>query len=157
MLRALRLVNTRRNAELSRGYPGPRLAVTYEDDCGWLRERLILWVIKPDKFVVLSPDGDVYDEMRDSWRAAQIMTGRQRCTNGPTDVVAIAEPMENRELIRHITDGRLEGERITAAESLTPAAAPASHRLRGRRATFREETLPLVDTADEVRPCCPIP
>ena len=36
-----------------------------------------------------------------------------------------AEPMEDRELLRHIIDGRLEGERISAAESITPVAAPA--------------------------------
>ena len=67
-------MNTGGHAKLSRGYPGHRLAVTCEDDPGWLHERLALWVIKPDRFVVLTPDGDMYDKMRDSWRAAQIMT-----------------------------------------------------------------------------------
>ena len=120
----------------------------------------MLWVTKPHKFVVLTPDGDMYDEMRDSWRTAQIMTGRQRYPDGPTDVVAFAEPMEDRELLRHITYGRLEGERISAAESFTPIAAPVSyfnwsgdvkplttpgavarvsHRLRGRRVTSLSE------------------
>ena len=41
MLRAPRLVNTGGHAELSRGYPGLRLAVTCEDDPGWLHKRLI--------------------------------------------------------------------------------------------------------------------
>ena len=57
---------------------------------------LMLWVIKPDRFVVLTPDGDMYGEMRDSWRTAQIMTGRQRYPDGPTDFVAFPEPMEDR-------------------------------------------------------------
>ena len=102
-------------------------------------------------------------EMRDSWRTAQIMTGRWRYSDRPTDAVAFAEPIEDRELLRHITNGRLERERISAAESLTSFAALASHfnlsgdvkplttpgavarvshRFRGRRATFRQETLP---------------
>ena len=68
--------------------------------------------------MVLTPDGDMYDEMRDSWRTAQIMTGRPHYPDRPTDVV--------RELLRHITDGRLEEEKISAAESLTPVEAPAS-------------------------------
>ena len=34
MLRAPRLMSTGGHAELSRGYPGLRLAVTYEDDLG---------------------------------------------------------------------------------------------------------------------------
>ena len=105
------------------------------------------------------PDGDRHDE--DSWRSAQIMAGRQRCSDGPTDVVAFAKPM---------VDSRVRGSNLLilslplrrlppyfnwsgVVKSLTTpgAVARVSHRLRGRRATFREETLPFVDKADEVR------
>ena len=78
MLRAPRLVSAGGHAELFRGYPGLRLAVTYEGDPGWLHEGLMLWVIKPDRFAVLNLDGDMHDNMRNSWRTAQIMTGRRR-------------------------------------------------------------------------------
>ena len=71
--------------------------------------------------------------------------------------------MEDTEMIRHITEGRLEGGRICATESLATGAGPTSyfswsgevkalstpgtvarvnHRLRGMRATVREEILP---------------
>ena len=45
------------------GYRRLRLAVTCEDDPECLHERLMLWVIKPHGFVVLTPDGDMHDEM----------------------------------------------------------------------------------------------
>ena len=77
MNRAPRLVNTGDHVILSRGYPGLRVAVTYEDDPGWMHETLMLWVVEPDKFVVLTP-GDMYEEMRETWRSAQIVTGRRR-------------------------------------------------------------------------------
>ena len=83
MNRAARLVNTGDHVELSRGYPALRVAVTYEDDPGWLHERLMLWVVEPDRFVVLTPDGDMYEEMRETWRSAQIVTGRRRFPNRP--------------------------------------------------------------------------
>ena len=117
----------------------------------------MLWVIKPDRFVVLTPDGDMHDEMRNSWCTAQTMTGRRRYPGEPTNVVAFADPMEDKEMLPHITEGRFEGERISA-KFLTPlqgllpvstipittpgAVARVSHRLRGRRATVRKDTLP---------------
>ena len=129
----------------------------------------MLWVVEPDRFVVLTPDGDMYEEVRETWRSAQIMTGRRRFPEGPANVVPFTDPMEDTEMIRHITEGRLEGERICAAESLTPGAGRCSHfnwsgevkapstpgtvprvtyRLRGGRAIAREEILPVVGSGD---------
>ena len=162
-------MNTGDHVELCGRYPGLRVAVIYEDDPGWTHERLMLWVVEPDRFVVLTPDGDMYEEMRETCRNAQIVTGRRRVPNGPANVVAFGEPMEDAEMLRHITEGRLEGERIYAAESLTSGAGPTSyfnwsgeakalstpgavarvnHRLRGRRATVREEIFPVVGLGD---------
>ena len=95
MDRAPRLVNTGDHVDLSSGYPGLRVAVTCEDDPDWLHERLLLWVIEPDRSVVLTPDGDMYEEMRDTWLTAQIMTGRRHFTIGPANVVAFADPLED--------------------------------------------------------------
>ena len=160
MSRAPRFVNTGDHVELSSGYPCWCVAVTYEDDPGWLHERLLLWVIEPDRFVVLTPDGDTYEEMRDTWLAPQVMTGRLHFPIGPANVVAFTDPLEDTEMLRHITEGRLEGETTSAAESPTVSAAPAScfnwsgelkalsarvsHRLRGRCASVRREILPVV-------------
>ena len=49
------------HVDLSSGYLGLRVAVTFGDDLGWLHERLLLWVIEPDRFVVLTPDGNMYE------------------------------------------------------------------------------------------------
>ena len=68
----------RRPRRASGGYPGLRVAVTYKDDPGWMHERLMLWEVEPDRFVVLTPDGDMYEEMRETWRSAQIMTLSRR-------------------------------------------------------------------------------
>ena len=169
MNQAPRLVSTADHVDLSSGYPGLRVAVTYEDDPGWLHERLLLWVIEPDRFVVLTPEGDMYEEMRDTWLTAQVMTGRRHFSMGPANVVAFTDSLEDAEMRHHTTEGRLEADRISAAESLTVTAGPGSffnrsgelkalgtpgavarvsHRLRGRRASVRRENLPVVISED---------
>ena len=82
---APRLANTGDHVELSGGYAGLRVALTCEDDPGWLHEKLLLWVIEPDRFVVLTPDGHMYEEMRDTWHTAQVMTGRRHFPIGPAN------------------------------------------------------------------------
>ena len=114
--RAPRLVNTGDHVKLFRGYPGLRVGVTYEDDPGCMHERRMLWVVEADRFEVLAPDGDIYEEMRETWRSAQIMTDRRRFPDGPAKVVASGDPVEDTEMIRHIAEERLEGERICAAD-----------------------------------------
>ena len=166
--RVPRLVSTGHHVDLSNGYPGLRGSVTYEDDPGWLHERLLLWVIEPVWFVVLTPDGDTYEEMGDTWLTAQVMAGRRHIPIGPANVVAFTL-LEDAEMLQHITEGRLDGKRISAAESLTVnagldsyfnwsgelktlstpgAVARVSHRLRGRRASVEREILPVVTSED---------
>ena len=70
------------------------------------------------------PDGDIYEAMRDTWLTSQIMTGRRHFPIGPANVVASADPPEDAEMRQHIIEGRLEGDRISAAESLTVTAGP---------------------------------
>ena len=124
---APRLVSTGDHVDHCSGYLGLRVVVTYEDDPGWLHERLLLWVIEPDRFVVLTPDGDMYEETQDTWLTAQIMTGRRYFPLGPANVVAFADPLEDAEMRRHITEGRSEEDRISAAESHTVTAGPGSY------------------------------
>ena len=86
--------------------------------------------------------------------------------DGPTDVVVFSDgtPSHHRWSTRGREDQccRVPHSRFGACllfqlewrcDALTTPGAVARvlHRLRGRRATFRDETLPLVDTADEVR------
>ena len=158
MNQAPRLVSTGDDVDLSSGYPGLRVAVTFEDDPCWLHERLLLWVIEPDRFVVLTLDGDMYEEMRDTWLTAQSMTGRRHFPIGPANVMAVADPLEDAEIHQHITERRLERDRISAAGpgsyfnwsgelkalSTPGTAARVSHRLRGRRASVRRENLSVV-------------
>ena len=168
MNQARRLVSTADHVDLSSGYPVLRVAVACEDDPGWLHERLLLWVIEPNRFVVLTPEGDMYEEMRDTWLIAQVMTGRRHFSMGPANVVAFKDPLEDAEMRHHTTEGRLEGNFISAAE-LTVTAGPGSffnrsgeskalrtpgtvarvsHRLRGRRASVRREILSVVTFED---------
>ena len=95
MSQAPRLLSSGDHVDLSNGYPGLCVAVTYEGDPDWLHERLLLWVIEPERFVVLTPDEDMYEEMRDTWLPAQIMTGRRYFPIGPANVVAFTDPLED--------------------------------------------------------------
>ena len=89
-------MSTGDHVDLSNGCPGLRVAVTYEGEPDWLHERLLLWVIEPDRFVVLTPDGDMYEEMPDTWLAAQVMTGRRHFPIEPANVVAFTDPWKTR-------------------------------------------------------------
>ena len=111
MNQASRLVGTGDHIDLSFGYPGLRVAVTCEDDPGLLHERLLLWVIEPDRLVVLTPDGDMHEEMRDTWLTAPVMTGRRHFPIGHANVVAFTDPLEDAEMLQHVTEGRLEGKK----------------------------------------------
>ena len=52
-------MSTGDHVDLSSGYLGLRVAVTHDYNPCWLHERLLLWAIEPDRFVVLTPDGDI--------------------------------------------------------------------------------------------------
>ena len=118
---------------------------------------------------MLTPDGDMHEEMRDMWLPVQVVTGRRYFPIGPANVVAFTDPLVHAEMRQHITMGRLEGNGISAAESFTVTAGPGSyfhwsgelkalstpgvvarvsHRLRGRRASVRREILPVVTSED---------
>ena len=87
----------------------------------------MLWVVESDRSVVLTPDGDMYEEVQETWCSVQIVTGRRRFPNRPVNVVVFAETMEDTEMILHTTEGRVEGVRICATESLTTGAGPTSY------------------------------
>ena len=62
--------------------PGSRLIVQYPDlvDPGWAHERLVLWPCAGDvngvsTSIVLTPDGDVYEEADSDWARAEVVTG----------------------------------------------------------------------------------
>ena len=51
----------------------------------------------------------MYEEMRDTWLAAQVMTGRRHFPVRPANVGAFTDPLEDVEMRQHITEGRFEG------------------------------------------------
>ena len=46
--------------------------------------------------------------MRDTWLAAQVMTGRRHFPIGPANVLAFTDPLEDVEMLQHITVVPLE-------------------------------------------------
>ena len=50
------------DAETISYLPGSRLNVVFEDDPKWIHERLLLWPVGRESWVVKTPDGDVYEE-----------------------------------------------------------------------------------------------
>ena len=62
--------------------PGSRLIVQYPDlvDPGWAHERLVFWPCAGDvngvsTSIVLTPDGDIYEEADSDWARAEVITG----------------------------------------------------------------------------------
>ena len=66
--------------------------------CGWLSRQ------------VLTSDGDLDDETRETWQTAQIMTGRDHYPNGEPNIVAVEDVLDDEEMVRFFNNGRLEGE-----------------------------------------------
>ena len=104
-----------------------RLLVSYKSDPGWHHERVVLWMISKTRFVVLTPDGDMYDERLRDYATVMIMTGRLNYPDGVINVVAFEAALENADLADYITQGRLEAERIVKAEGLVSPPLPVSH------------------------------
>ena len=114
-------------AAVKSGYPGMRLLVSYNSDPGWHHGRVVLWMISKTRFVVLTPDGDMYDERLRDHATVMIMTGRLNYPDGVINVVAFEAALENADLADYITQGRLEAERIVKAEGLVSPPLPVSH------------------------------
>ena len=57
---------------------------------------------------MLTRDGDMHEEIRDTWLAAHVVTDRRHFPIGPANVVALTDPREDTEMLQHITEGRFE-------------------------------------------------
>ena len=58
---------------------GDLLLVSFSEDPGWWHERLILHHIthgESARFVILSPDGDLYDESVKDWERSYVISGK---------------------------------------------------------------------------------
>ena len=67
------------SASIRRLLPGDLLFVSFSEDPGWWHERLILHHITHGvtaRFVILSPDGDLYDESVSDWHQSYIISGK---------------------------------------------------------------------------------
>ena len=51
-----------RKSLVASAIPGSRLLVYFEDDPGWGHERLVTWPLTSERLLVLTGDGDHYDE-----------------------------------------------------------------------------------------------
>ena len=78
--------------------PGARGLVKFEGDPGWSHERLYLWKLEAERWLVYTPDGDLYDEGFDDYESVQLMTGRQRLPAGVGQVVAFSRALERQEM-----------------------------------------------------------
>ena len=89
--------------------------------------------------LMLTSDGDMYEEMRETWRSAQIVTDRRRFPNGAVNVVAFAEPMEDTEMIRHIIEGRLDGGRICGPRLYDVVPESSRHYLENKQSMIKSK------------------
>ena len=90
----------RQSLELKTGWPGLRALVAYDGDAGWHHERLLLWSVRRHRWVVLTPDGDMYDEEFADYATALVMTGMTRYPGGAVSVVAFDEALGPAEMLK---------------------------------------------------------
>eukprot|EP00974_Lingulodinium_polyedra_P000117 10272-Lingulodinium_polyedra.AAC.1 len=55
--------------------PGAVVAVSYADDPGWTHDRVLGYPVEEGRWIVLTADGDEYDERLEDWQSAFDMTG----------------------------------------------------------------------------------
>ena len=86
--------------------PGSRLVVQFSHAPLW-HERILLWLLEDDWWVVVTPDGDQYPERLAGYVQNYPMSGRDRYPSAVLDSVhAFAEPVERTELLRLIAEAR---------------------------------------------------
>ena len=101
--------------------PGSHLIVRYPDpvDPGWAHERLVLWSCAGDvtgvtTSIVLTPDGDVYEEAEADWETAEVFTIEYPAWASAFKIRQFDEPMIRAAVIRHINIARREVKRVLA-------------------------------------------
>ena len=80
------------------------MLVSFSEDPGWWHERLILHHITHGataRFVILTPDGDLYDESVADWNHSYIISGKGTCPPKTEDgsFVQFEAPVEMKELV----------------------------------------------------------
>ena len=107
--------------------PGSRLIVQYPDpvDPGWAHERLVLWPCAGDvngvsTSIVLTPDGDVYEEAESDWARAEVFTSDYPAWANDFNIRQFDEPVERAELILHINIARRAVHRVLAGRQKAP-------------------------------------
>ena len=69
-----------------------RLLVSYSDDVGYHHERLLLYPIQDERWVVMTGDADVYDEAFADYATWEVMgLGAGRYPDAVENVVAFAQ------------------------------------------------------------------
>ena len=99
--------------------PGSHLVVKYATDPRWCHERLLLWPIAGDRWVVITADNDIYDETIDGY--SWFCHVYRRDSALPRDVrnLVMFETLPDRShMFGLIRRGRLEAQRICAGEGL---------------------------------------
>ena len=97
-----------------------RLLARFSTDPGWHHERILCWPVSRTRWVILTGDGDLYDEsLKDyaEWMIMSISGGSYPV--GVVDVVAFETVPERSQLYKFIKTGSAEAKRICAAEGLT--------------------------------------
>ena len=85
-----------------------RLLVSYGEDPGWHHERLVCYPLGADRqrAVVLTPDGDMYEESVDDWDSVSVCNWATRYDDAVNQVVAFSTPLSDAEVLRHVKEGR---------------------------------------------------
>jgi hypothetical protein len=107
------------------------LLVSFSEDPGWWHERLILHHIthgESARFVILSPDGDLYDESVKDWESSYVISGKGAYPAGLEEgsFVQFDAPVEMRELIGFHREAADYAAEVWTSEGLTPLSKVTS-------------------------------
>ena len=109
--------------------PGSRGRVTYEDDPGWVHERVWLWPVSLTSYIVYTPDNDMYEEDQSDYESVVMTSGRTQALAEVPNQVRFSRPLENPEMLELIKQARVMSGQLRGARG--PIQPPSPMVLRG--------------------------
>ena len=99
--------------------PGSRLLVYFEDDPGWGHERLVTWPLSSERLLVLTGDGDHYDEAVGDYSYVADISGSTDLPAHVVKSVSFEEALTPADVLGYVTEGRRLAGDVAANESLS--------------------------------------
>ena len=132
-----------RRSLVASAIPGSRLLVYFEDVPGWGHERLVTWPISSERLLVLTGDGDHYDEAVSDYSYVANISGPTGLPAYVERSVSFSEALTPAEVRSYVTEGRRLAEDVASNEGLPePPSQPVYLTWNGNRIRIPGDWLP---------------